>query len=92
MYQITKYTRDKAKKLGVVVRLSTRQGKKIDVYTKDGRYITSVGSRYYYDFPTYIATHGLEYAKKRRRLYKLRHKNDRNVKGSAGYYADQLLW
>jgi hypothetical protein len=31
-------------------------------------------------------------AKERRKLYKVRHKKDRNVKNSNGYYADKLLW
>ena len=31
-------------------------------------------------------------AKKRRKLYKIRHKNDRSVKNSNGFYADKLLW
>jgi hypothetical protein len=35
---------------------------------------------------------GKKIADERRRLYKIRHKKDRSVKGSAGYYADKLLW
>ena len=30
--------------------------------------------------------------KNRKRLYKLRHNKDRHVKGSAGWFADQILW
>ncbi len=29
---------------------------------------------------------------KRRKLYKLRHEKDRHLKGSAGYFSDQILW
>jgi len=36
--------------------------------------------------------YGKKIADERKRLYKIRHKKDRLVKGSPGYYADQLLW
>jgi hypothetical protein len=39
-----------------------------------------------------MKTKGKAYADERRRLYKIRHSKDRNVKGSDGYYADKLLW
>ena len=32
------------------------------------------------------------YANKRRELYKNRHKSDRKVQNSAGFYADRILW
>lgn len=90
-YVITQYTRDRAKTLGVTVKLSTRKNKKIDVF-KDGVKIASIGGAGYGDFPTYKRTHGDEYADERRRLYRIRHAKDRNVVGSPGYYADKLLW
>ena len=90
-YNITKYTKDQAKKLGVVVKVSKVKGKKIDVF-KDGKKIASVGALGYSDYPTYTKTKGKVYADERRRLYKIRHSKDRNVKGSDGYYADKLLW
>jgi hypothetical protein len=31
-------------------------------------------------------------ASKRRKLYKIRHKDDRSVRNSNGFYADKLLW
>ena len=31
-------------------------------------------------------------ANKRRRLYKIRHKKDKDRKGTPGYFADKLLW
>ena len=31
-------------------------------------------------------------ANKRRKMYKIRHNNDRKVRGSNGYYADKILW
>lgn len=90
-YTITRYTRARAKELGVTVALSTRKDKKIDVF-KNGVKIASVGGAGYADYPTYIRTHGKEYADNRRRLYQIRHAKDRNVPGSAGFYADKLLW
>lgn len=91
MYLITNYTRKQAKNLGVVVRQSSIKGKKIDVL-KNKIVIASVGATGYSDYPSYIRTHGLEYANKRRKLYKNRHNNDRKIVNSNGYWADQLLW
>lgn len=90
-YTITNYTKSQAKKLGVVVKPSSVKGKKIDVF-KNGEKIASVGALGYSDYPTYIKTKGKAYADERRKLYKIRHAKDRNVKGSDGYYADKLLW
>jgi hypothetical protein len=90
-YLIKQYTKDKAKKLGVEVKPSKLKGKKIDVF-KDGKKIASVGALGYYDYPTYIDKKGKDYADKRRTLYKIRHKKDKDVKGTKGYYADKLLW
>lgn len=91
MYQITNYTKQQAKLLGVQVKPSTTPNKKIDVF-KNGDKIASVGAKGYMDYPSYIKSHGKEYADERRRLYKIRHSVDRKVRGSAGYYADRLLW
>lgn len=90
-YEITKYTKDKAKKLGVEVKVSNVKGKKLDVF-KDGKKIASVGALGYSDYPTYIKNKGKDYADKRRTLYKIRHKKNKDVKGTKGYYADKLLW
>ena len=90
-YTITKYTRDRAKELGVTVKHSTDPTKKIDVY-KNGVKIVSCGGLGYNDYPTYMKLKGKEYADERRRLYRIRHTKDRNVPGTAGYYADKLLW
>ena len=35
---------------------------------------------------------GKKYADERRRLYKIRHQNTRNKRGTPSYYADKLLW
>ena len=91
MYQITDYTKRQAKKLNVDVKPSTRKNKKLDVY-KNGDYIVSVGDSRYSDYPTYIKTHGKDYADERRRLYKARHEKTRAVVGSASWYSSNLLW
>lgn len=95
-YRISTYTKQQAKKLGVQVKPSKTTGKKIDVF-KNGKKLVSVGATGYKDYPTYMKLERQGkfekgYANKRRKLYKIRHKKDRNVKGSAGYYADKLLW
>ena len=92
MYRILPYTYAQAKKLNVKVMPSKTSNKKIDVYTKDNEYITSVGAKGYLDFPTYKYYYGSEIANKRRKLYKLRHSKDRKIKYSNGWYADKLLW
>lgn len=86
------YTMAQARRLKVIVKLSTRKGKKIDVYDRQGNYITSVGARGYLDYPTYKKLFGKAVADQRRKLYKARHEKDRKVKGSPGYFADRLLW
>ena len=92
LYKITNYTYNQAKKLNVIVKPSYRKDKKIDVYSKQGYLIASIGAKGYFDYPTYVHVFGKEYADKRRKLYKIRHNKDRLNKGSAGYYADKLLW
>ena len=91
LYKITNYTKKKAKKLGLLVRPSTNNTKKIDIFKK-GKKIASVGANGMNDFPTYINKFGIKYAKTRRRLYKQRHEKDRHKKWSNGWLADKLLW
>lgn len=92
MYSITDYSKERAKELGVIIKLSSKKNKKIDVYDIQGNYIVSIGDSRFKDFPTYILEKGREFAENRRRLYRIRHSKDRNVKGTAGYYADKILW
>ena len=77
--------RKRARSLGVTVRPSARKHKKLDVYNGTGRKISSIGDLRYSD---YLQHKDAE----RRRLYKLRHEKYRKIKGSASYYADQILW
>ena len=90
MYKITDYTYNQAMKYGVIVLPSKKKNKKIDVYDKDLNYLVSIGDIRYKDFGTYLESHGKGYALKRRDLYHSRHKNHK--KGTAGWYAKNLLW
>lgn len=95
-YRIKTYTKNQAKKIGVTVKPSKVRGKKIDVFKK-GQKVASVGAIGYNDYPTYMELERKGKvpkgtANKRRRLYKIRHKADRNIINSNGYYADKLLW
>ena len=92
MYKISLYTRKKAKKLHVIVLPSEKRNKKIDVYDIFGNLLASVGDPNYLDYPSYLRYCGKKIAEERRKAYKIRHEKDRHIKGSAGYYADQLLW
>lgn len=91
-YNITDYSKQQADKLGVIISQSSNPKKKLDVFDKKGNFITNVGDSNYKDYPTYIKEKGLDYANKRRKLYKIRHDKDRHNKGTAGFYADKLLW
>jgi hypothetical protein len=91
-YEIKSYTKRKAAALGVTVKPSTVSGKKIDVFNKKGEKIASIGALGMGDYPTFMAKYGKEEAEKHRKAYKARHEKDRHVRGSNGYYADQLLW
>ena len=88
MYQITDYTKQRAKEIGVEVRQSTNKTKKIDVY-KDGKKIASIGAINYLDYPSYIKEKGKEFADERRRLYHIRHSKDKNIEGVLSRF---LLW
>jgi len=91
MYKITDYSKKQANKLNVHIKPSNKKNKKIDVI-KNGKIIASIGNINYKDYPNYIKSDGIKYAEKRRELYKKRHKNDINIKNSAGFYADKILW
>lgn len=91
MYKISDYSYRKAILLGVVITPSRNKNKKIDVY-KNGKKLVSIGFLGMKDYPTYVKEKGLEYANIRRKLYKIRNEKNRHKIGSAGFYADQILW
>lgn len=84
MYVITKYSFDKAKRLGVEIVPSTVKNKKIDVY-KNGIKVASIGDNRYTDFATTDN-------KEQRRRFKLRFDKTRKVVGSNSWWSDKLLW
>ena len=95
-YTITNYTKQQAKKLGVVVKPSSVKGKKIDVF-KAGKKVASIGALGMNDYPTYMDLEKNKKvekgtAEKRRKLYKIRHESDRKKVGTNGYFADKILW
>ena len=87
MYPIKPFQLQQAKKIGVMIKPSSRGNYKLDVF-KDGEYLTSIGDRRYRDYATYMEEKGKAYADERRRLYKLRHKNE----GVRGMLASTILW
>jgi len=91
MYKITDYSKKQANKLHVEIKPSNKKNKKIDVI-KNGHVIASIGNINYLDYPTYIKENGKQYADKRRKLYKLRHKHDIHIKNTAGFFANKILW
>ena len=91
-YRIKPYSYAQAKKLGVTIKPSTVSGKKIDVFNSKGEKLASIGAIGYKDYPTFMIEDGKEVAEQKRKQYKQRHAKDRVVRGSAGFYADKILW
>ncbi len=89
-YNILPYSYKQARKIGVQIKPSNNPLKKIDVF-KDGEKISSIGDIKYKDYPQYLRENK-DLAEKRRKLYKKRHNNTRNIIGSNSYYADRILW
>ena len=91
VYVITDYCKQQAKKLGVEIKVSSNPMKKLDVF-KNGKKVASIGAKGYKDYGMYLTEKGKKYADERRRLYRLRHKDENKVIGSTGYWALNLLW
>jgi hypothetical protein len=91
-YRIKAYSYAQAKKLGVTIKPSNLKGKKIDVFNRQGEKLASIGALGMGDYPTFMQTKGKEFADSRRKAYKSRHAKDRIVRGTAGFYADRILW
>ena len=89
-YNITTYSYNQAKKLGVTIKPSETKNKKIDVYKGDKK-IASIGNVRYKDYPTYMKE-DKDIANKHRAAYKKRHHKDLNKTGTPGYYANKILW
>lgn len=95
-YRITTEIKQRANALNIEVKPSTRAGKKLDAYTKDGEYINSFGASGYKDYHIWKRTKGEAYANERRRLYHIRHENEapktKNGKLTSSYLAKKILW
>lgn len=89
-YIILPYSYKKAKEIGVDIKVSENPKKKIDVF-KGGKKICSIGAAGYNDYPHYL-TVSKELAQDHRARYKARHHKDISKVGSAGWYADKILW
>ena len=63
-------------------------------YTKKqgDKKVADIGQYGAMDFPTYRIKKGEEYARERRRLYRIRHAGEGKKIGTPGYYAWHLLW
>jgi hypothetical protein len=88
MYQVRPRHLQQAKKLGVTIQPSKKGNYKLDVY-KDGSLLASIGNRHYGDYVMYLEEKGKAYADERKRLYHIRHKNDKGVKG---FLSRIILW
>ena len=91
MYHITNYSKEQAEKLGVQIKPSVKKNKKIDVI-KNGKVVASIGDKNYKDYPTFIQSHGVGYANKRRKSFKARFKSTMDKKNSPSYYSSLILW
>lgn len=91
-YTIQKYTKDRAKELGLFVQPSSNKKFKIDIFDEDGNFMFRGGAMGYSDYPTYIETHGKQYADQRRKLYYKRHLKEVQDPGSRGSIIAYLLW
>ena len=89
-YQIKKRQHERAKDIGVSIQPSSNPNKKVDVY-KNGKKVASIGGAGYGDYATYLLK-DKELAEEKRKNYKARHEKNRKVVGSAGWYADKILW
>lgn len=95
-FKLRPYHRQQAKRLGVKVRKSTRSGKKLDVLQK-GKVVARIGATGYGDYAEYLAMEKAGKvpkgtAAKKRKAYKARHQQYRNIPDTPAFYADKILW
>jgi hypothetical protein len=90
MYEITDWTKKRAKELGYKVKPSSNPKKKIDVF-KDSKKIGTVGQKTYGDYGTYLKSKGKDFADKKRKGYLARTKWCDKA-GSNCRLARDLLW
>jgi hypothetical protein len=90
-YTIKAYSRQRARELGVRIKVSTKPDKKLDVFSKKGEKLASIGAAGMGDYPTFRGVNR-ELGEWKRKHYKMRHERDRHTVGTPGYYADKILW
>lgn len=90
-YKITPWSYKQAMALGVEIKPSTSKRHKIDVF-KNGEMVARIGAIDYKDYGMYLQSESKQYADERRRLYRIRHKQDASKVGSPAYYAMKILW
>lgn len=90
-YHLKPYQKLQARKLNVIIQPSNKKLYKLDVFTRDGDYITSIGDKRYSDYASYIEEEGIDLANRRRELYHKRHRKD-DVEGTRGFYSLRILW
>ena len=92
---VVKQSTNKTKKIDVYKQRNNKKNNKRNNNKKTENTlikVASIGAAGMNDYPTYMKKKGIQYAKTRRRLYKIRHQKDRTHKGTPGWYADILLW
>ena len=89
MYNITARSKKIAKENNLILKPSNDKKHKIDVFNNDKEFITSIGALGYSDYSNYIIDKGKKYADEKKKLYKIRHKNDNTIKGKL---ANLILW
>ena len=92
MYKILPYSYRQAKKLGVIIHPSKNPKYKIDVFDASGEHLCSGGQRGAMDYPTWKSTMGKEFALERRRLFRIRHKEELNNPNTKGWLIARILW
>ena len=93
VYQITPYTLKRAAEIDLIVYPSDKKKYKLEVYNKiTGQFLFYAGDANYRDYPSYLETHGKEFAETRRRLYYKRHAKGINNIGSKESIVAYLLW
>lgn len=92
VYHLRPYHKLKARQLGVNIKPATKAPYKIDVFSRDGEYITSIGDRRYPDWLSIVEEKGHDEGERRRHLYLKRHAKDSQVPNSRGFFAANILW
>ena len=90
MYEIQPYSFTRAEQLDLIIKPSTNEKRKIDIFDKDNKFICSCGDSRYYDFPYYVNRYGLEYAEAKRHVYHIKNRPKRI--NTASFFEKEILW